>query len=293
MEEQDIRETEAAVTPSVGSPAQAEAAPQAGVPEGGAAGKAEPDARQRFFERVKERHPDADYSDEMEYYKQGLGYTDQLEKKVGDYEKMNRELNDLLDEEPLLGLVLTEFYEGKSLPYILGKYFDREELFGGEEDESDWTKGAEERAARIADRKKREEQLRGNYEKTGTNFAAFQKEHNMTDEDMEEFENKLVGIMESARDGLISPEFIGLMFKGLAYDADMKIAGEQGRIDGRNEKIEAERRSFAGDGLPDTSSSVGRSGHDTDDAIARLKANMARNDVWAQGGYVEPQNRKR
>ena len=34
------------------------------------------------------------------------------------------------------------------------------------------------------------------------------------------------------------------------YDADIEGAREQGRIDGRNEKIEVEKKHLAGSGLP-------------------------------------------
>jgi hypothetical protein len=51
--------------------------------------------------------------------------------------------------------------------------------------------------------------------------------------------------------GKVSKETLKLLKRAVDYENDMSGAREQGRVDGRNEKIEVEKKRMKGSGLPD------------------------------------------
>jgi hypothetical protein len=53
--------------------------------------------------------------------------------------------------------------------------------------------------------------------------------------------------------GKVSKDTLALLKRAVDYDKDVEGAREQGRVDGRNEKIEVEKKRMKGSGLPNTS----------------------------------------
>lgn len=252
-------------------------------------GAAPTSQKEKYFALIKEEYPNDDFSDEENYFKRAIENNSKRKTdgaKLSDLTSKNQELIDLFDENPELGLLLSEINAGASVPYAFGKVFDKESIFpeGGKLEEEDYQKGKAEREARAKERRELAKRMEDNVGKNADVIKAFMGKRGLSDEQAEEFLSKATGTLGGIKEGLIAEELLNFLYDGYNYDKDVDLARKAGEVDGRNQKIELKRKSFENE-LPDVQPSAGKAS-DSDKGRNRFAEIVSRadaTDVWKLG----------
>lgn len=255
----------------------------------GASAQPEPTSqREKYFALIKEEYPDDDFSDEENYFKRAIENNGKRKKdgdELASLKSKNQELLDLLEDNPELGLFLSEVHSGASVPYALGKIFDKESIFpeDGKMENEDYAKGKAERDARAKERKELAKRMEENVGKNAERIKAFMDKRGLSEEQADEFLGKSVELLGGIKEGLIAPELLDFLFDGYNYDKDVELARKAGEIDGRNQKIALGRKSFDND-LPESRPSAGNASDSDAREMFRDIARRSKEDsIWEIG----------
>ena len=85
--------------------------------------------------------------------------------------------------------------------------------------------------------------------------ADFIAESGMDAEGAAAFNDLMMSVLNDLAIGKVSKETLQLFKRASDYEKDVEGAREQGRVDGRNEKIEVEKKRMKGSGLPNAQAS--------------------------------------
>jgi hypothetical protein len=183
--------------------------------------------------------------------------------ELREYKKRNQEANkiiiDVLEEEPLLALILSEVSKGASLLEAIALHIDTDDLKleEGMPDYDKWKKNTETRKQNRSERDAFMSELTSNREASVAEIKQFAEENELSEEEASDFLQTLNDILTDAYKGKLTKTVLNRLYKGSKYDKDINNAStqaeEQGKIAGRNEKIEATMGGLdnSGDGLPD------------------------------------------
>lgn len=217
-----------------------------------------PTKREIFFANLKKKYPEREFADEDEYYAASMeGYDAEHEYRKSS-ESTNKEFFDKLQENPdvalFIGSILNKESFGKALSY-LSDVLPFEE---GSDDFNAYNESVAQRKARIAEAEAAAEEYERNLQESAESLKEFAEENNMTPEEATDFVQTMTEmIQDKLFSGKIDKDFLGLFYKAQNYDKDLVVAKEAGAIQGRNEKIDAKKKSLTkGDGLPAIRSSA-------------------------------------
>lgn len=121
-----------------------------------------------------------------------------------------------------------------------------------------------ERERQQKEQEKRQEEFEKNEEASQEIIAEFQSDKEISDEEKDEFLGTINNYFENLVKGKITPEFLEVAWKGLNFESELEKAKEQARIEGKNEKIEAEKTKKSGDNLPDINTGKSKDNDDPD-----------------------------
>ena len=219
---------------------------------------ATPTKREIFFANLKKKYPEREFADEDEFYAASMeGYDTEHEYRKSS-ESTNKEFFDKLQENPdvalFIGSILNKESFGKALSY-LSDVLPFEE---GSDDFKAYNESVAQRKARIAEAEAAAEEYERNLQESAESLKEFAEENNMTPEEATDFVQTMTEmIQDKLFSGKIDKDFLGLFYKAQNYDKDLVVAKEAGAIQGRNEKIDAKKKSLTkGDGLPAIRSSA-------------------------------------
>lgn len=219
---------------------------------------ATPTKREIFFANLKKKYPEREFADEDEFYAASMeGYDTEHEYRKSS-ESTNKEFFDKLQENPdvalFIGSILNKESFGKALSY-LSDVLPFEE---GSDDFNAYNESVAQRKARIAEAEAAAEEYERNLQESAESLKQFAEENNMTPEEATDFVQTMTEmIQDKLFSGKIDKDFLGLFYKAQNYDKDLVVAKEAGAIQGRNEKIDAKKKSLTkGDGLPAIRSSA-------------------------------------
>lgn len=235
--------------------AQAAATQAPAAPEGGEGAAAEQKPRDLFYERIRTNFPEGKYEeDEDEYYRNALSRMDDLEGDSKRYKDLTEKLNARLGSDPQEAEVMLDWLDGADIRTAITRHMGAEALTAPEEGSDEyenWKKAGDERRKELDDMKTQVDEYRANSEASQTALDEFAKENNFTDEQKEEFAKFIINdFLPNLYAGKMDKDFYKFIQNARNYDADVEGAREQGRVDGRNEKIEVEKKHLAGSGLP-------------------------------------------
>ncbi len=208
--------------------------------------------RDTHIERLRSKHPDKKFEDDEEIFGQISDDYDDYDKRIGEYEGREKTLSDMFAADPRSAEFLADWHNGKDpIAAILARYGSE---YKDMLDDPDFVQklGEEHKAEieRIARSKKLDEEYEANMEQTLETLRKFQTDNGMTDEQVDDVVNALLGIVRDGVMGKFAPETLQMMMKAINHDADVANAGEEGNIAGRNAKItEQLRKSNKGDGI--------------------------------------------
>lgn len=229
------------------------AAPAEG--EGTAESAAEPKQRDLFYERIRTNFPEGKYDeDEDEYFRSANSAMDTYEKESKTLKDLTEKLNTRLSKDPQEAEVMLDWLDGVDIREAIARHMGPEALSipeEGSEEYEGWSKASEERRKELADMQAQVEEYRANAEASDAALEEFAAENNLSDEQKAEFSKFITeDLLPAIYAGKMDKNFYKLLQNGRNYDVDIEGAREQGRVDGRNEKIEVEKKHLAGSGLP-------------------------------------------
>lgn len=215
----------------------------------------EPKSRDLFYERIRTNFPDANYEkDEDGYYRDALTRMDALEKDSKILGDLTNKLNSRLGSNPQEAEVMLDWLDGVDIRTAITRHMGADALTAPEEGSDEyenWNKANEDRKKELSDMKAKVDEYRANAEASVTALQEFAKETGLSEEQAAELESYFTNeLLPDIYAGKIGKGFYSLIHRGRNYEADVDGAREQGRVDGRNEKIEIEKKRLAGSGLP-------------------------------------------
>ena len=149
---------------------------------------------------------------------------------------------------------------GVPVQVAIARQFDPSELAvpEGEPDYDAYKKAATERSQRLADMKARTEARDKNIAQSKTDVDAFFAEHGLDEAEQKQFVEWVDNeILANLLDGKVNKGILTKLYQGWIYDAAVADALETGKVEGRNEQIEAKRKQARKtDGLPADGGSV-------------------------------------
>ena len=214
-----------------------------------------PEARVRFTERIKQSLPDQELEGDDAYFEAAINHIDELETYQKENDEANRKVVEVLEQQPEIGSILSDMVQGASFEEALARNIDIESIqpAKGDPDYEKWAKAKADRIKRMEEARGFEKKLVESRKVSLENVATFQKEKGLSDTERTQFTTKINTILTDVlEDGKITPEFLDVMYKGLAFQEAIDSARKQGEIRGKNEAIDQKKatRATQDDGLP-------------------------------------------
>ena len=219
---------------------------------------AERKPRELLYERIRTSRPDAKYvEDEEEYSRQAMSILDDLEGRAGQYDKMSEKMSARFNQNPEEAEAFLAYLDGASLPSAIRRYMGDEALVMKEGDEGwdEYQKAGKEREEQFASNRAALDQFMQNAQDSDVTMADFIAEAGLDEEGAQNFKDLVVSIANDMSAGKITKDTLMLLNRAMNYEKDVEGSREQGRVEGRNEKIEVEKKRMKGSGLPNTNAS--------------------------------------
>lgn len=211
--------------------------------------------RDLFYERIRTNFPDANYDeDEAEYYSHALSHMDVLENDSKTLKTLTEKLNARLGEDPDEASIMLDWLDGVDIRTAIVRHKGEEALAVPSEDSDEyanWKQAGEDRKAELAKMKAQVDEYRTNAEASAAALQEYAKENNLSEEQTVELEDYITNVLlPDIYAGKLSKDTYALLQRARNYEADVNGAREQGRIEGRNEKIDLGKKHLKGSGLP-------------------------------------------
>jgi hypothetical protein len=231
-----------------------EGAPAGEGGEQAAEAATEPKPRDLFYERIRTNFPEGKYEeDEEEYFRNANSRYDELEKDSKTLKEIIGKFNKFVGDDPQKAEFALDIMDGVDPRVSFARHYGLDKMVppeeGSEEYEA-WNEALEARKKEFADMEAKVKEYRTNAEASAADLDALAKENGWSDEEKAGVEEFVTGLLEKVYSGRLDKDFYNLIQHGRNYEADIEGAREQGRVDGRNEKIEVEKKHLAGSGLP-------------------------------------------
>ena len=114
-----------------------------------------------------------------------------------------------------------------------------------------------------------------------------QQEQGLSDDDIDNAMDLLLGIMKDGLIGKFSPESINIALKALNHDSDVALANREGEVRGRNQKIEEKlRKGSRNDGTANLAgkNSGSKVGAQQMPDLGAIERSYSSQDIWERGG---------
>lgn len=219
--------------------------------------------RDTALERLRARYPDKSFDDDEAIYGQMLDDYDEGEKELGGYKDREKAFSDLFTSDPRSAKFLTDWKNGKNPAVALVEMFgdDFVEELKDPEKQQEIAQASKDYAERVTQEKQYDEEYSKNIDESRDMIAKLQEEEGLSDEDIDRAMEFLVGIMKDAILGKFKKESVLMALNALDHDADVAAAEEEGKVAGRNTKIQEKlRQRSKGDG---TANLAGKNGAGT------------------------------
>ena len=216
--------------------------------------------RETALERLKARYPDKSFDDDESMYGQLLDDYDAGEQELNGYKDREKAFSDLFTSDPRSAKFLTDWKNGKNPAVALVEMFgdDFVEELKDPDKQQELAQASKDFAERVAKEKEYDEEYTKNIDASREMIEQLQQEEGLSDEDIDRAMEYLVGIMKDGILGKFSKESVLMALNALDHDSDVAAAEEEGRVAGRNTKIQEKlRQRDKGDG---TANLAGKNG---------------------------------
>lgn len=207
--------------------------------------------RDQVVDRLRSRYPEKRFEDDDEIYGQIYDDYDQSEKELENYRGQEKQFSDLFASDPRNAQFLSDMYHGQDPVLGLVRRFGVEikDVLDDPEMQDKIAEANKEYVERVAKSKVLDEEYEKNLDATLEMLRGFQTERGLSDEEIDEVMDALLGIVQDGVMGKFTRETVVMMLNAIHHDRDVSAASEEGRVAGRNDKIvESLRKTERGDG---------------------------------------------
>jgi hypothetical protein len=208
-----------------------------------------------------------------------MSWLDELEKKSGDYDNMSKKLISRFNQNPEEAQAWLDYLDGAALPTAIRRHMGDEALNMKEGDDGwdEYVKAGKDREEQHAKNREALELYMQNAKDSDAAMTEFIAETGLDEAGAQGFKDVVLSIINDMSAGKVSKDTLKLLKRAVDYDKDLEGAREQGRVDGRNEKIEVEKKRMQGSGLPNAHASGSAS-----EEVEKPKTGNATSD-WLAG----------
>lgn len=209
--------------------------------------------REMMLERLKNRYPDKDFSDDEAIFGQISDDVDEVDKELAGYKEREKAFSDMFTSDPRSAHFITSWREGENPVIAFVRRFGKDIKDVIEDPE--WQKEVEEAdnefVARVAKEKELDELYEKNKEESIAVREKFQEERGLSDEQVDAAIAFLKGVCNDMVIGKITAESLDMALKAINHDNDVEAANQEGLVQGKNTKVEEKlRKPKGGDGMP-------------------------------------------
>ena len=215
--------------------------------------------RALFDERMKQRYPERDYSDDEALFGQINDDYDSYEKELGDYKERERRLNEMLSTDPRSAKFITDMARGAD-PWIA--VIERlgidgiTDLMNDPSKQEAYAEANKKYVERLAKEKSLDEEYEKNISESMSLLEQIQQERHLGDETIDAAIDLVMRMANEVILGKFTAETIDMALNAVTHDADVENARSEGMVAGRNAKIDAKlRKQQGGDGTPNLAGS--------------------------------------
>lgn len=208
--------------------------------------------RDELSNRLKERYPDKDFTDDDIFYGQIGEDMDSYAKELSDYQEREQALSDMLTSDPRSANFITDWRRGEDPVIGLVRRFGSEikDAIDDPKLQDQLAKANKEYVERVEQSKALEAEYQKNIAETLSYLDGLSKDGVLAESDIDDAMALLTSIVHDGIVGKFSPESIDMAVKALHHDSDVEEANIEGEVRGKNTKIEEKlRKRHRGDGL--------------------------------------------
>lgn len=229
--------------------------------------------REQFLQRFLDSNPDINTSDDDSVF----DFLDNDYQRVSDerdnYKKGQEDLASFLSANPKAAMVFSEMMDGKSFPAAVISNYGKEIFSGSDQEIINQIEEADKAyKERIDSVNATQEERMKNLEATLEERNKFMQKYQMSEDEFVKFIDETVNPMiEDYFMGRVGLSLLEAAYKSKEFDSAVREAGEIGKIQGKNEKIVEQKKSFKGDGMPTIEGVMPRA----EEVQAKQKANKS------------------
>lgn len=220
--------------------------------------------RDTFKESMKGFYPDADFDNEEngdeEMFRSANEMIAALQEKGNKYDEISSRMLNRFKDDASDAQVMIDWLDGDDFVTAVVKNKGEEALSRpneGDEGYEAYQDAIKSRKEKHAANEALAEEIKKNIDDTIKRLDALAEKEGWTPEEKQEVLDEMFGDLDSISKGNFTDGIMGRYVKARNHDKDVEVALEQGRADGRNEKINAERKRMAGSGLPNSKAGAG------------------------------------
>ena len=188
-------------------------------------------------------------------HQHALSQLQELGKYKNQNEGINQKLIDAFENNPEFAQATKEIVAGVPAHIAIARHIDMESLTPkeGDDDYEEFQKAISENKKSKAEKQKYLKNMEDNIKMSAKQVEEFAKENKLSDEEAENFLKNVDELVSDMVKGKVTKEALNTFYKGMKRDEDVAEAKEAGKVEGKNEKIEAQKEkedAAKGDGLP-------------------------------------------
>lgn len=214
--------------------------------------------REVLVERIRTIRPDAKVEEgEDAFANHILSILDEYGGKASAHDDMTQKLMTQFNRDPEEAEAFLEYLDGVPFAVAMRRH-KGDEIFSVKEGDEGWEEyvnAGKEREAQHAKNREALETFMQNAKDSESAMEEFLAEAGLDEEGTKGFTDLVTSIINDMSAGKVSKDTLALLKRAVDYDKDVEGAREQGRVDGRNEKIEVEKKRMKGSGLPNAHAS--------------------------------------
>ena len=252
--------------------------------------------RDRYTERLKAKYPDKEFADDEALFGQINDDYDSYDNELSGYREREKALSDLFASNPRSAAFLTDWRKGEDPIIGMVRKFGDDFKAALEDPEKQEALAAanKEFAERIAQEEKYEGEYQTNINETLTTLEAMQQEEGLSDEDIDNAMEFLMGIVRDGIMGKFTRESVIMALKAIKHDSDVEQADREGEVRGRNTKIEEKlRKGSKSDGTANLGSKNGGgkgAAREMPD-LGVIDQSYGTKNIWERGGEKRRPNK--
>ena len=243
--------------------------------------------RDLFLARFKDKYPDKNFEDDEELFGQISDDYDDYDRQIGEYQGREESLNKMFAADPRSASFVASWADGEDPAVGLVRLFGDEirDALDDPEKLDAIAEANKEYVERVAKNKQLEEEYQDNLQESLKMLEAYQQEHGLTDEQIDNAMEYLGQVVADGIVGKFSVPSLEFALKAINHDGDVEAASYEGEVRGKNAKIEERlRKGSRGDGtakLDGRNSSVSAP-YDTNLGALNNFGDEAQ-DIWSRG----------